>query len=1103
MAGSINSALGIVGPNTSNSQYTAMGLFLDPFYLGVRNQHKYQFGPSLRDLRVQGVEYGNPIAWASGGPRLAGQIWWASTKRQISHTSESVTGGGGKGGGGRAFVTTTTVTYTYDVDLLLGICDNEIEGIEKIWKNGALIWDESTTETAEWDRITIYTGDTAQLPDPTYEAAKGIGSTPAYRGRAYVFLQNVHLGQSGSIANYTFKIKSGFVDTPADTKLLKIGERDAVQVIDYNITPQVAQEYNNRLYALNIYNASTMALVAERDLVPYTTTQWKHGLDGVFSYSDLTGGNTPYNNGALATIDPDTGVHSDLYTVSGFGLGGCCAPYGLSSYLFTTVYDAGGPGHVHYLRRIASGGAGAVVDCALPVNYYPSLLAYKLTGSALTIWVSNGNNAANIYAVDGTTMVASYNFSFTNPHATSPSVMRYHEATDTLVFADYWGYQVHDPITRTNAVRVEFATQLQWFFDDLRYGFWALNTGNRLYFHDIVTGTTTEETTFNTAALASYPTHNIKWAGYALSNGLLFLIGDDGALSGTIYEEFLYVPDDVVLGGNSIRSVVSAICARTGLQSNQYDVSGLQGVTKPVRGFMMSQTESGRAALDLLAAAFYFEATVSDKIYFRSRGGAPVMTIPYEDLGASTDNTPAETLPIKIASDIEMPAQYAITYPNVDASYQLDTLYSDRLTSVVSGTVRSMQIAIGMTSAEAKGLVDTMLLDQYVALTQTRFSVLGDYSELEPCDVVLVENKNGQTFRLRIVKRMDSFPLLQFEAVLDDASVLIEQGIVTADYDSGTSVATPVNTDMLLLDIPILRDDDNDMGFYVATKGDGTPYQGSTVYKSSNDADYVTVVSVAESATFGACQTVLGDWAGPRVFDEVSTVTVDVGAGALSNTTRDIVLNDQSVNAFLIGDEVVQAVNAALVTTGIYILSGLLRGCRGTEWAMTGHAASERAVWLRTLGMRRIVPTNAELGIDKYYRGVTVGRSYTTAGTQTFADTAVGLKPFSPFALRAARDGSSNITLTWQRRTRMAVRMVGALGISVPLGEESELYEIDIYALGSPTAVVRTLTATTASVDYSAADQTTDFGAPQSSVAVSVRQMSAVVGRGYQNEATV
>jgi hypothetical protein len=170
---------------------------------------------------------------------------------------------------------------------------------------------------------------------------------------------------------------------------------------------------------------------------------------------------------------------------------------------------------------------------------------------------------------------------------------------------------------------------------------------------------------------------------------------------------------------------------------------------------------------------------------------------------------------------------------------------------------------------------------------------------------------------------------------------------------------------------------------------------------------------------------------------------------------------------------------------------------------MTGHAANERVVWLRTLGMRRIVPTNAELGIDKYYRGVTVGRSYTTAGTQTFADTAVGLKPFSPFALRAARDGSGNITLTWQRRTRLAVRMVGALGISVPLGEESESYEIDIYALGSPTAVVRTLTATTTSVAYSAADQTSDFGAPQSSILASVRQMSAVVGRGYQHEATV
>ena len=50
---------------------------------------------------------------------------------------------------------------------------------------------------------------------------------------------------------------------------------------------------------------------------------------------------------------------------------------------------------------------------------------------------------------------------------------------------------------------------------------------------------------------------------------------------------------------------------------------------------------------------------------------------------------------------------------------------------------------------------------------------------------------------------------------------------------------------------------------------------------------------------------------------------------------------------------------------------------------------------------------------------------------------------------------------------------------------------------------MRTLAATTPSVTYTAADQTADFGAPQSSVAVRVYQLSAVLGRGTPRAATL
>ncbi len=103
-------------------------------------------------------------------------------------------------------------------------------------------------------------------------------------------------------------------------------------------------------------------------------------------------------------------------------------------------------------------------------------------------------------------------------------------------------------------------------------------------------------------------------------------------------------------------------------------------------------------------------------------------------------------------------------------------------------------------------------------------------------------------------------------------------------------------------------------------------------------------------------------------------------------------------------------------------------------------------------------------------------------------------------AIAGERDGSNNLTVTWVRRARLYAEW--ADGIDVPLDEPSEAYELDVLNGGG--AVVRTITSlSSATASYSAADQTTDFGAPQPSVAVNVYQISSRVGRGFPGQATV
>jgi len=118
---------------------------------------------------------------------------------------------------------------------------------------------------------------------------------------------------------------------------------------------------------------------------------------------------------------------------------------------------------------------------------------------------------------------------------------------------------------------------------------------------------------------------------------------------------------------------------------------------------------------------------------------------------------------------------------------------------------------------------------------------------------------------------------------------------------------------------------------------------------------------------------------------------------------------------------------------------------------------------------------------------------------QDFTYSAKSLKPYAPVHIAGSRNGSSDLTISWKRRTRLNGDWRD--GVDIPLSEESERYEVDIM---QGATVKRTITGLTSpSTIYTAAQQVTDFGATQSSVLVNIYQLSASVGRGYAGIATI
>jgi hypothetical protein len=102
-------------------------------------------------------------------------------------------------------------------------------------------------------------------------------------------------------------------------------------------------------------------------------------------------------------------------------------------------------------------------------------------------------------------------------------------------------------------------------------------------------------------------------------------------------------------------------------------------------------------------------------------------------------------------------------------------------------------------------------------------------------------------------------------------------------------------------------------------------------------------------------------------------------------------------------------------------------------------------------------------------------------------------------SLAGGRDPTGNLNLAWRRRTRLNATWRDY--VDAPLGEDAESYSIDILSGGG--AVLRTISASTNSAQYTAAQQTTDFGAPQAAIPVNLYQVSSRVGRGYVAAATL
>lgn len=144
-------------------------------------------GPRLADTKVSTSTYGVPIALLFGTVRIGSNVIWASDLRERAETRKA----GGKGGR-----KSTATTYSYSCDLAVAFGLGPATAIPRIWGDGKLLAEHGVCRRAS--SLALYLGTETQLPDPTIEAAAGLGSTPAYRGVVYAVFRDLQLADFGN-----------------------------------------------------------------------------------------------------------------------------------------------------------------------------------------------------------------------------------------------------------------------------------------------------------------------------------------------------------------------------------------------------------------------------------------------------------------------------------------------------------------------------------------------------------------------------------------------------------------------------------------------------------------------------------------------------------------------------------------------------------------------------------------------------------------------------------------------------------------------------------------------------------------------------------------
>lgn len=1077
-------------------------------------------GPRLTDLKTTTANPGDVLPNGLGQVRNSGLCNWAEPIKEKKKKHKT------KGGKYKE--------YTYFGTWAIIIADHPIARVRRIWFDNHLVWkNDGTTTTSVGDgndEIENLTGDNVRLqdliriydgtqtePDPrmlaTIEAKYGVGTCPAWLNISYMVLEDVPLakvgnrlpmvdveydgvGGSSAIGASTFDVLDSLLSDP-----------------DYNGFTPSSLSPDGRYLISNVYKG---ILTVDQTDNSVTTAFDPSGVDSwaamaidndttVYALQSAVSG-TLYSLGAFAN-----GAHTlldnsaaevpaanslQLFTVAGakklvWADGG--GSFDINVYDITTdtritVASSNGGNLVHQLvqdshgdvwavsafgstklsfQRVVNGGSGSAApnynEITLPA--YGASASVEAYHAASGHWFVKWAGGRDLYLFDeddfSTLAHRSYGATGSNLSATtasaSPFLLGLSPGSSEFWYPsaasfDADRFQAVDKIRASDLSSTQSVPTADWGIGDLpdfNLGMvYTTYTQDKLVSQDIQSG-----------------------SPYRFAPVFRYFAAEEGALS----------------LGDVVRYFSGLVNLTAG---TDYTVAaGVDAI--PVLGYGWTQGPA-KSHVDWQLDINDCEVRTHDGIPdFITRGGSPGSTIQTADM-VIPEGKPQERYKLPVVNETDLPRRIVFTFADADADLQPNTAKSQRNLNAFDGrseiTIDGSTLTLGADDAQAK--VDRFFRRKHFTLQKAEDRLSARHLAIETGDVHPIDF-DGVTITMHADKITDSADgSRHIEWSIDNPAIATAPTTVGAPVAGRppSEIFSPGLSTGVVLDIPLISDAHDQVAPFAYFGGgpvdDVQTYVGTEISASDTGDDETYALwdatGSSDPMTYGTVATATGLSVLPWVWDTGSTLQVVLNTGTLSGVTADQILDNGALNLFAYGAPgrwiLGQFRTPTLTAPLTYAITNILWGVRGTEHLIGTQEDGDQFILLDSAIGRHLMGAS-EVGDTDWYIAAAAGATPNPANEFDIDFAANAHRPYAPVhGLLSLDTGSGDWSIDATRRTRIGGSALN--GQDVPLGEASEAWQADIY---DGATFKRTLSGTALPLIYSAADQTTDFGAPVTS----------------------